>query len=215
MAHPSDPQVLYTAMPPPHPFYATYPPPYYLPYGPYFYTYPYPHGVSQPQQGVVPTPLGGYHYVPTNIEQQQQPANPHIPIQSVPPKPSIPPVSHHIPNDTPTKADSDQPKIHEYWKGRIVAPLCGPSYQNGPVTLSAARPLTITKGKRPKALQPNLELLPPRSRVGGEHVKPDLDAEAVSLIQSRQLQSHIIRGRPFRLSAPQRLHPIARPTHRI
>ena len=89
------------------------------------------------------------------------------------PLPQPRPKFHPTPPETPPKAEEPPlclPKINDYWKGRIVAPLHSSSPSQRVVTLSTHpyRPVAITKptdesnNQKENDKKPTLELLPPR-----------------------------------------------------
>lgn len=82
------------------------------------------------------------------------------------------PKSHPTPPETPPKSEEPPlclPKIDDYWKGRIVAPLHGSSASQQVVKLSTYRPVAIIKptnksdNQKANTKKLKLELLPPRS----------------------------------------------------
>lgn len=125
---------------------------------------PYPMHPHWPGHGGPPFQQGrdGWWYPISPIPPQA------LPIPQISPRPPIPATLEipfqPTPPATPPKAMPILPKIDDYWKGRIVAPLSGPSIPKRFVTLSTQRPVTITKpDNAPKNERPKLQLLPPRS----------------------------------------------------
>jgi hypothetical protein len=193
--------------PPPPPFYGqlpVHPPngPTYVhpqpgPYGPFpgspstdfnshpgaFHQYPHPQWQGHIgshityQQG----PDGWYYQVPSvppraspNQQVTAQPLALPTPTAEVPPQ--------LTPPETPPQREPDLPKIDDYWKGRIVAPLAGPSTPRRFVTLAINRSVTITKpSDEQKDTKPKLKLLPPRSYPP----LPNPDSDRVSLQTSK------------------------------
>lgn len=188
---------------PPPPFYGHFP--FHSPNGPTYVHHP--SGPYGPFPGSPTTDFsahqGAFHQHPhsqwqghigSHITYQQGPDGWYYPVPSITPRaspnqqvtapqplalptPSVEVPPQLTPPDTPPQSKQDLPKIDDYWKGRIVAPLSGPSTPRRFVTLATNRSVAITKPDEQKDAKPKLKLLPPRSYPP----LPNPDSDRVSL----------------------------------
>lgn len=119
----------------------------------------------------------GWYYPIPSISPR---TSPNQQVTAQPQAPSVQVPSQLTPPETPPQSEPDLPKIDDYWKGRIVAPLSGPSSTPKRfVTLATNRSVTITKpSDEQKDNKPKLKLLPPRSLLPPP---PDPDSDRVRL----------------------------------
>ncbi|KDQ10525.1 hypothetical protein BOTBODRAFT_493574 [Botryobasidium botryosum FD-172 SS1] len=111
----------------------------------------HPPWAASPQSGWYPSPNGWYP-----IPYQQPPYQlPHV-QQHLAPTDSAPPTPE-------TSAElKDQPKVHSYWKGRIVAPLTASYIPNTAVQLTSSRSEVVVKpGKKSPNIKGKPQPLPP------------------------------------------------------